>query len=124
MITEQLFTLFIILSLVGIFGIIKNKKKLSITCICFGMIIFYLEIIGAHVYYNYKESSWERLTDYISKEIKNGNSYEVHEGIEHVRDNYSEFYTKDTYMGGVYKEKIKEKIKKKKGKDLTSGSTE
>ena len=65
------------------------------------------------VYYNYRESSWERMTNYISEEIKNGNEVEIKNVIDHVRENYSEYHYSQTHMGYHYKNEIKKAIDQK-----------
>ena len=71
------------------------------------------------VYYGYRESSWERLINYISKEIENNNEQEIKNGIDHVRENYSDFYD-GGYIAPKFQSKIKSNINSKtKKEDLT-----
>ena len=81
------------------------------------------------VYYNYRESAWERLMNFISKEIEKGNEEEVKNGVKHVRENYSNHYKNGgSYMGVEYQKEIKNKIdlklKNTENDDLTKRSTE
>ena len=71
-------------------GIIKNKKNLAIVSLFISVSSIIIGQMLDSVYYGYRESAWERMTNYISKEINNGNEKEVSKGIQHIRENYSE----------------------------------
>ena len=108
--------IYIIFSIIAIYGVCLNKKILTITAISIGCLVsivsFYTEQANNH----YSGKAWQRMTILISQEIKNGNEIEVSSGIdEFLKTNppITNYSQAKSFMGYEYMSAIESQIKNK-----------
>jgi hypothetical protein len=106
--------LYLIVLIITIIAIVKKQKSSAIVGVVYLTLIMLAGYACRDLYGSYRESSWKKLIQFISKEIENGNGKDVKSGIDTVNSNYSKHSEKSQFMGYQYRGEIERMIKQKK----------